>query len=96
MARPGWAQHPLGMKSGKGHEKCRVQKDEPSLPALGATTDTLLSENGLENRVTNVKNVELIRQIEQVDRMEEEDKKAIEKIVDFALFQYSVKKLQNT
>ena len=36
----------------------------------------------------------LLKKIEQVDKMDEEDKKAIERIIDFALFQYSVKKLQ--
>ena len=61
---------------------------------LGVTTDSLLNENGLENRVTNVKNVELLRKIEQVDQMDEEDKKVIERVIDFALLKYSVKKLQ--
>ena len=61
---------------------------------FGVTADTLLNENGQESRVVNVKNVELLKKIEQVDKMEDEDKKAIERIIDFALLKYSVKKLQ--
>lgn len=37
-----------------------------------------LNENGMESKVENVQNVELLKKIEQVDKMEEEHKKVIQ------------------
>lgn len=59
---------------------------------FGVTADSLFNENGAESRVVDVSNVEMFKKIEQVAKMEEEDKKAIERLIDFALFKYSVKK----
>jgi len=57
------------------------------------TVDTLLCGNGAASRVANLQHVELLRKIEKVDQMDEEDRKVIESVMDFALLKYSVKRL---
>ena len=51
-----------------------------------------LPEVGLSRPAIKLSNVDLIKKIGQFDQLEEEDKKAIERLLDLALFKHSVKK----